>query len=198
MRFFNSFAIAALATLVVSTPVPQAQSHVRRADVLTLPAEFKGGIEGVNNWDCKPSSEHPHALVLVHALFPNDTINWFYMAPKFVAEGYCVFSLEYGAMNNQTVLYGLDSMETSAQQLAEFVDKVLAATSTTQVDIFGHSEGSLMPRYYLKHLGGATKVHKFAAIGSNQYGTTLFGLTKLLEPYVSYESLEKVCTLVTR
>ncbi|KAF9924394.1 hypothetical protein BGZ67_009279 [Mortierella alpina] len=189
--FFKSFAIASLATLVLGTPVPPVQTLSRRAESPTFPTTTQGAIAGLNNWDCKPSREHPNALVLVHALFPNDIINWFYMAPKFVAEGYCVFSLSYGAMNNQTILFGLDSMETSAQQLADFIDRVLAATNTNQVDILGQSEGSLMPRYYLKHLGGAPKVHKFAGISSIQYGTTLGGLTKVLASSIPYDSIKE-------
>ncbi len=160
MRFFKSLATALLATLVVSTPVPETQTLGRRAYTDVYPAQT-ASIPGLNNWACKPSSLHPNALVLVHALLPDDVTNWSYMAPKFVAKGYCVFSLTYGMMSSQPGLYGLDAMETSAKQLAAFIDKVLAATGTTKVDILGQSEGSLMPRYYLKYLGGATKVRKF-------------------------------------
>ncbi|KAF9987225.1 hypothetical protein BGZ75_000890 [Mortierella antarctica] len=182
MRFsFKSFAIASLATLVLGTPVPPVQTLSRRAESPTFPTTTQGAIAGLNNWDCKPSREHPNALVLVHALFPNDIINWFYMAPKFVAEGYCVFSLSYGAMNNQTILFGLDSMETSAQQLADFIDRVLAATNTNQVDILGQSEGSLMPRYYLKHLGGAPKVLDSPFLKElNEGGDTVPGVQYLM------------------
>ncbi|KAF9283416.1 hypothetical protein BGZ68_005366 [Mortierella alpina] len=190
MRFVKSLALVVLATLVISTPVPPPQTLGRRAEVSTYPAST-GAIQGLNNWNCKPSTEHPHALVLVHAMLPDATTNWFYMAPKFLAKGYCVFALNYGQMNSQSILYGLDSMVTSAQQLAVFIDKILAATNTTQVDMFGQSEGTLMPRYYLKFLGGATKVHKFAGVSSNMYGTTLYGLTKLLAPYIPYDSLKK-------
>ncbi len=38
-------------------------------------------------------------------------------------------------------------MERSAPQLAAFVDKVLAATGASKVDLVGHSEGTVMPRY---------------------------------------------------
>ena len=62
--------------------------------------------------------------------------------------GYCVFALNYGDV------FGIAPMEDSAGQLATFVDGVLAATGAAKVDIVGHSEGGLMPRWYLRFLGG--------------------------------------------
>jgi triacylglycerol esterase/lipase EstA (alpha/beta hydrolase family) len=44
-------------------------------------------------------------------------------------------------------------MEESAKQLAAFVDTVREATGADKVDIVGHSEGSLMPDYYVKSSG---------------------------------------------
>ncbi|KAG0337896.1 hypothetical protein BG000_004833 [Podila horticola] len=107
------------------------------------------------------------------------------------------FALSYGQLNHVPVIYGLDKMENSAQQLSDFIDKVLNATGADNVDILvktldGHSQGSIMPRYYFKFLGGATKVHKFAAIGSIQYGSTLLGLVPILTGLGLYDPIKKV------
>ncbi|KAF9947835.1 hypothetical protein BGZ72_010229 [Mortierella alpina] len=83
-------------------------------------------------------------------------------------------------------------MENSAQQLSDFVDKVLEATGSTKVDLLGHSQGTLMPQYYLKRLNGASKVEKFAGFGSIQYGTTVAGLMTLLKPLGLYDPVKKV------
>ena len=56
-------------------------------------------------------------------------------------------------------------MEESAEQLSAFVDRVRAATGAGQVDIVGHSEGSLMPDYYVKFLGGDWVVSHYVAGG---------------------------------
>ncbi len=59
---------------------------------------------------------------------------------------------------------------------------MLAATGAAKADLVGHSQGGMMPRYYLKFLGGASKVNTFVGIAPDNHGTTLNGLTKLL-PY---------------
>src|SRR5680860_577689 len=51
---------------------------------------------GWNDWTCRPSTAHPHPVVLLHGLTSNGHDNWHYIAPRLVADGYCVFSLTYG------------------------------------------------------------------------------------------------------
>jgi len=67
----------------------------------------------------------------------------------------------------------------SAQQLASFFSTVLAATGASKVDLVGHSQGGMMPRYYLNFLGGAAHVNALVALAPSNYGTTLDGLTTL-------------------
>lgn len=71
-------------------------------------------------------------------------------------------------------------MEQSSLELKTFVDKVLAATGARQVDLVGHSEGTVMPQYYLKFRGGAAKVDKYVAMTPLYKGTTLDGLGTLI------------------
>ncbi|KAF9370211.1 hypothetical protein CPB97_002939 [Podila verticillata] len=83
-------------------------------------------------------------------------------------------------------------MVTSAGQMSVFIDKVLLATNTTKVDLLGHSEGTLMPRYYLKYLGGANKVAKFGGFGAIVYGTTLLGLVPLIQNLGLWNPVAKI------
>ena len=133
---------------------------------------------GWNDWGCRPSAAHPEPVVLVHGLGASDTVNWFFHAPKIAAQGYCVFSLTYGTGILGPGVGGLASMRDSAAQLGRFVDRVRSTTGAAKVDIVGHSEGSTMPAYYLKH-GGAAKVAHFVGFGANYRGTTLGGLDAL-------------------
>jgi triacylglycerol esterase/lipase EstA (alpha/beta hydrolase family) len=136
---------------------------------------------GSNDWSCKPSAAHPRPVVLVHGTFEDMSGNWQALSPLLFDDGYCVFALNYGSYNNSGAfgVYGTGPIEGSAQELSAFVDRVLSATGATQVDIVGHSQGGMMPRYYLKNLGGASKVHTLVGLSPSNHGTTLNGLFTL-------------------
>lgn len=137
---------------------------------------------GWNNWSCKPSAAHPRPVVLVHGTFGNSVDNWLGFAPYLVHRGYCVYSLDYGQLPGVPLFNGLGPIEQSAGQLDAFVDRVLASTGAPEADLVGHSQGGMMPRYYLKFLGGAAKVNALVGLAPDNHGTTLSGLTQLL-PY---------------
>ncbi|MFD7861264.1 esterase/lipase family protein [Streptomyces sp. NPDC057682] len=137
---------------------------------------------GWNDYSCTPSAAHPRPVVLVHGTFGNSVDNWLVLAPYLVERGYCVYSLDYGQLPGVPVFNGLGPVEQSAGQLAAFVDKVLAATGASEADLVGHSQGGMMPNYYLKFLGGAARVNALVGLAPDNHGTTLLGLTKLL-PY---------------
>ncbi|KOU54582.1 esterase/lipase family protein [Streptomyces sp. WM6378] len=149
---------------------------------------------GWNDYSCKPSAAHPRPVVLVHGTFGNGTDNWLALAPYLVNRGYCVFSLDYGQLPGVPLFDGLGPIDKSAAQLATFVDKVLAATGTPKADLVGHSQGGMMPRWYLKFLGGASKVNALVGIAPDNHGTTLDGLTQLL-PY--FPGAQDLLTLAT-
>jgi triacylglycerol esterase/lipase EstA (alpha/beta hydrolase family) len=136
---------------------------------------------GANDWSCKPSAAHPHPVILVHGTFEDMADNWQALSPLLYDSGYCVFALNYGSYNGSGSLgvYGTGPIEKSAGQLADFVSRVLNATGASQVDIVGHSQGGMMPRYYLKFLDGAAKVHTLVGLAPSNHGTTLDGLFTL-------------------
>jgi triacylglycerol lipase len=138
---------------------------------------------GANDFSCKPSAAHPRPIVLVHGLSATMGENWATMSPLLADNGYCVFALTYGLAPGEQVVGGLTRMEDSSAELAAFVDRVLAATGASKVDLVGHSEGTVMPQYYLKFRGGAAKVDKYVAMTPIYHGTTLAGIATFVSTF---------------
>ncbi|GAA0711600.1 alpha/beta fold hydrolase [Streptomyces cellulosae] len=149
---------------------------------------------GWNDFACKPSAAHPRPVVLVHGTFGNSVDNWLGLAPYLKSRGYCVFSLDYGQLPGVPLFHGLGPVDKSAEQLDAYVDRVRAATGAAKVDIVGHSQGGMMPRYYLKFLGGAAEVNALIGIAPSNHGTTLGGLTALLPYFPGAEDLLSAAT----
>lgn len=125
---------------------------------------------GANDYSCKPSAAHPYPVVLVPGTYETMAKNWAVMSPQLKDEGYCVFSLNYGV---EYTVPASGPIEDSAAELATFVQDVLKATRAKQVDVVGHSQGGMMPRYYIKYLGGTKTVHALVGIAPSNHGTTL-------------------------
>jgi triacylglycerol esterase/lipase EstA (alpha/beta hydrolase family) len=153
---------------------------------LPVPYSFAAGLvadllhpgtnpPGANDWNRRPTANHPFPVVLVHGLFGNMTNSWQALSPLLTNHGYAVFALTYGVIEG-TRFGGRAPVEESAEELGAFVDRVLAATGAPQVDIVGHSLGGMMPRYYLKALDGAAKVRTLVGLAPVNHGTTLDGI----------------------
>ncbi|MFE0463757.1 esterase/lipase family protein [Kitasatospora sp. NPDC058965] len=149
------------------------------------------GAPGADDPSCRPGAAHPEPVVLVHGTFENRNDNWRGAAPLLADNGYCVYSFDYGGAPGGWV-QGTGPIEDGAAKLAAFVHQVRAATGAAKVDLVGHSQGGMMPRYYLKYLGGAAEVDQLIGLGPSNNGTTLDGLTEfgrrlsLLEPANSF------------
>ncbi|MCW2783978.1 MAG: Lipase [Marmoricola sp.] len=169
----TSLALAAPATAAKPLPVPYD----------FLPAAVLGGVPnsnapGTNDFSCKPSAAHPRPVVLVHGTLGNRATNWQTYGPLLKNNGYCVFALTYGAtlpVPYPGAFGGLGDIPASAAQLATFIDRVLAATGASKVDIVGHSQGTLMPDYYAEFLGGASKIGSYISLSPLWHGTTATG-----------------------
>lgn len=94
--------------------------------------------------------------------------NWSTLAPVLAEEGHCVFALNYGEEDG---LPASGPVRDSAEELAAFVERVREATGARQVDFVGHSQGGMMPRWYLGFLGGAPAVDELIGIGPSNHGT---------------------------
>ncbi|KOV91230.1 esterase/lipase family protein [Streptomyces sp. NRRL B-3648] len=149
---------------------------------------------GWNDYSCKPSAAHPRPVVLVHGTLGNSVDNWLGLAPYLTSRGYCVYSLDYGQLPGVPLFHGLGPIDKSAEQLSAFVDKVLAATGAAKADLVGHSQGGMMPRYYLRFLGGAARIGALVGLAPDSHGTDLDSLTHLLPYFPGAEDLLKATT----
>lgn len=181
-------ALRPLAALLLTAAVAVVPAATASASDSTAPSS------GWNDYTCKPSAAHPRPVVLVHGTLGNSVDNWLGLAPYLESRGYCVYSLDYGQLPGVPLFHGLGPIDKSAEQLAVFVDKVLAATGAAKADLVGHSQGGMMPRYYLKFLGGAAKVDALVGLAPDNHGTDLDGLTHLLPYFPGAEDLLKATT----
>jgi triacylglycerol esterase/lipase EstA (alpha/beta hydrolase family) len=151
---------------------------------------------GANNWDCKPTAAHPRPVVLLHGTYVNMFSTFANTAMPLKKAGYCVFALNYGSykygLGKFPAIKGLARVRSSSLQVKAFVDKVLAQTGATQVDIVGYSQGSPLARAYMKYDGGANaadpslnKVHTLVGIAGANHGSTILALAGILN-YFGY------------
>ncbi len=181
MRRMLTVAIALLALILAGTPTSAATKPLP-VPYNFLPSAVLGGAPdasapGTNDWTCKPTRAHPRPVILVHGTFGNQSTNWQTYGPLLKNNGYCVFALTYGTVQAPfpvSAFGGMNSMRTSAVELKQFVERVRKATKTNKVDLIGHSQGTLMPAYYLKFLGGASKVHNYISLAPLWHGTEFF------------------------
>ena len=204
--------LALVILLVAAIVVPAAGAGAASAQRSPVPYDFlasaiasgpnfAGNPPGANDFSCRPSAAHPEPVILTHGILGDRVTNWQTYAPLLKNNGYCVFSLTYGqspllpAPLNQA-FGGLTAIEESAAQLQAFVAQVLAATGAHKVDIVGHSEGTVMPDYYAKFLGGAAYIDKYVALAPLWHGTSGGGLDTLLT-LGSLEGIPSVGTMLT-
>lgn len=178
--------VAAPAAQAARTRLPVVYSSAA-ADVYAV-EHTNGSPPGANDWSCHPTAAHPYPVVLVHGTLENMAYNWFTLSPLLRNAGYCVFALNYGQVPGHDAglpgaipAGGIGDIPTSAAQLKTFVKRVLAATGATKVDLVGHSQGGMMPRYYMRFLGGGDKVHALVGLSPSNHGTTVDGALALLD-----------------
>jgi len=173
-----SFALPTAPAGAATYPVP----YNFAAGILAATLHPGSSPPGSNDWNCRPTAAHPYPVVLVHGTFANMTDSWQALSPLLANNGYCVFALDYGGSpGNQIQATG--DIPTSAAQLGAFVGRVLDATGATKVDVVGHSQGGMMPRWYIKFLGGDQTVHDLVGLAPSNHGTTFNGLASLARAF---------------
>lgn len=108
----------------------------------------------------------PHdPVVFVHG-WNGSGGQWAVMRARLQADGWTAAELPEPLNFSSTA-----SNKTNAQAVANEVDRVLAATGASKVDLVTHSMGGLSSRWFVKSLGGGAKVDDFVSLGGPNHGT---------------------------
>jgi triacylglycerol esterase/lipase EstA (alpha/beta hydrolase family) len=183
--------LAALAATAASAVLVTSALPAHAAPALPLEGEAAAFINSAFVWNynapppganvpCTPSAAHPYPVVLTEGTFASMYNSFGAIAPDLVNNGYCVYAFNYGQTLPFTGFFAMGDIRSSAAELSAEVNRVLAETGASKVDIVGWSQGGMMPRYYISELGGASKVNMLVGFAPSNYGTNLDGLTTLL------------------
>ncbi|WP_024794948.1 esterase/lipase family protein [Tomitella biformata] len=171
-----------------TTTVAAPAMHQRRVDYdffSGIAPEIRhpgGALPGANRWDTPLSAERPIPVVLVHGTGGGGQTNWGPYVPLLTNHGFSVFTLTYGAIPGSkwpvSAMGGMRLIEDSAAEFGEFAERVLAATGAAQIDVVGHSQGTIVPNYWAKYLGGQGKIRRYVSLAPLWHGTEAFGAVR--------------------
>lgn len=129
---------------------------------------------GSNRWDCR-DAQGRDPVILLHATAMNQSANWAYLAPTLANAGYCAFSTTYGQASWSGNTGGMGNKERAAEHVAAFLDRVLAATGASKVDLIGHSQGGAIAQLLTQLPGRADHVDTIVSLSATHQGTSRVG-----------------------
>ena len=110
------------------------------------------------------SSMAQDPILFVHGYTESASV-WNTMIGRFEKDGYAKSSLSAYSYNTS------QSNKIDAEEVKSRVETLLKNTGATKVDIIAHSMGSLNSRWYIKFLGGESKVDDWVSLGGPNHGT---------------------------
>ena len=170
------------------TPRPASRKKLQLdADVpATLQGRFVLGAPA-NNPQKELSEEHPYPLVFIHGTTDN-SFRWQKATTYFAARDYSVWAFNYGKpeVGRPAIpgVFAVNDIDESAVEIAETIDYILDVTGASKVNLVGHSQGGLHIKKYIAEHGGHEKVHRAVGIAATYHGTTMTGMSSILQNLV--------------
>jgi triacylglycerol esterase/lipase EstA (alpha/beta hydrolase family) len=104
-------------------------------------------------------------ILFVHG-YTRTASDWNTFIANFEKDGWAKKQLRAYSYNTST------SNKTTAETTVKSeVEKLLSSTGASKVDIVAHSMGSLNTRWYIKFLGGESKIDDWVSLGGPNHGT---------------------------
>jgi len=104
-------------------------------------------------------------ILFVHGYTESASV-WNTMVGRFEKDGYPKSYLSAYSYNTSQ-----SNIVDAEKEVKPRVEALLKNTGATKVDIIAHSMGSLNSRYYIKNLGGESKVDDWVSLGGPNHGT---------------------------
>jgi triacylglycerol lipase len=104
-------------------------------------------------------------ILFVHGYTESASV-WNTMVANFEKDGYPKSYLSAYSYNTSQ-----SNVVDAEKEVKPRVEALLKNTGATKVDIIAHSMGSLNSRYYIKNLGGESKVDDWVSLGGPNHGT---------------------------
>lgn len=120
-----------------------------------------------DDWRARPTLNQPFPIILIHGT-GNTKSSWAALGKDLRTLGYVVFAPDFGNRSTEAVAE-------SAAQVGAYIEAVLQVTGADKAVLVGHSQGGILARYWMHHLGGAAKVHQLVCLGVPNHGTTPAG-----------------------
>jgi triacylglycerol lipase len=104
-------------------------------------------------------------ILFVHG-WSSSASTWNTMIGRFEKDGYPKSHLSAYSYNTSQ-----SNKTSAANEVKPRIESLLKATGAEKVDIIAHSMGSLNSRWYIKFLGGESKVDEWVSLGGPNHGT---------------------------
>jgi triacylglycerol esterase/lipase EstA (alpha/beta hydrolase family) len=104
-------------------------------------------------------------ILFVHGYTESGSL-WNTMIGRLEKDGWTKASLNNWTYNTS------QSNVTTAKEVATKVTEILKASGASKINLITHSMGALSTRYYIKNLGGESKVEDWVSLGGPNHGTS--------------------------
>jgi triacylglycerol lipase len=136
---------------------------MRKRSLRALVCTLAISVLGATAAPASSSAQDP--ILFVHGYLESASL-WKTMIGRFEKDGYpSSFLSAYSYNTSQS------NKVDAEKEVKSHVESLLKATGATKVDIIAHSMGSLNTRWYIKFLGGESKVDDWVSLGGPNHGT---------------------------